>query len=157
MGVTVKCERGIVALYIVICDYIVVISRFFFNSAACMLYVGCRSVVFICLSAVKPEQKNTKQNNWTWLEGLLTIREYLNLLEKGKLVVCGAYVACVVSHRYPILIIFGIMQEYCRRLLVLPDTFMYTTFIWISVESLVASNRRLLLRLRRYIDISASW
>ena len=86
-------------------------------------------MVFICLSAVKAEQKNTKQNNRTWLEGLLTIREYLNLLEKGKLAVCGAYVACVVSHHYPIFIIFGIMQEYCRRLLVLPDTFMYTTFI----------------------------
>ena len=37
------------------------------------------------------------------------------------------FVVCVVSHRYPIFMIFGIMQEYCRRLLVLPDTFMYTT------------------------------
>ena len=93
MGVTVKCERGIVALYVVICDYIVVISRFL-NSAACMLYIGRKSVVFIICSAVKAEQKNAKQNNQTWLERLLTIREYLNLLEKGKLVVCGVYVAC---------------------------------------------------------------
>ena len=74
----------------------------------------------------KAEQKNAKQNNRTWLERLLTIRE--DFLEKGKLVVCGASVACVVSHRYPIFMIFGIIQEYCRRLLVLPDTFMYTIF-----------------------------
>ena len=42
---------------------------------------------------VKVEQKNAKQNNRTWLEGLLTIREYL---EEGKLVVGVASVACVV-------------------------------------------------------------
>ena len=38
MGVTVKCQRGIVAFYDVLCDYIVVIFQFF-NSAACKLYV----------------------------------------------------------------------------------------------------------------------
>ena len=79
----------------------------------------------ICVEA---EQKNAKQNNRSWLEGLLTIREYQNFLEEGKLVVSVASVACVVSHRCPLFMIFGIMQEYCRRLLVLPDTFMYTTF-----------------------------
>ena len=69
-------------------------------------------------------------------------------LEEGKLVVGVASVVCVVSHRCPIFMIFGILQEYCMRLLVLPDTFMYTTF---SVASLVASNHRFLLHLRRYI------
>ena len=77
---------------------------------------------------VEAEQKNTKLNIRTWLEGLLTIRDYQNFLEEGKLVVGGASVACVVSHRYPIFVIFGIMQEYCKRLLVHPDTSMYTTF-----------------------------
>ena len=75
---------------------------------------------------VEAEQKNPKQNDRTWLEGLLTIREHQNFLEEGMLVVGGASVACVVSQRYPIFMIFGIM--YCTRLLVLPDTFMYTTF-----------------------------
>ena len=77
---------------------------------------------------VEAEQKNDKQNNRIWLEGLLAIREYHNFLEEGKLIVGVASVACVVSHRYPISMVFGIMQEYCRRLLVLPDTSMYTTF-----------------------------
>ena len=74
---------------------------------------------------VKAEQKNAKQNNQTWLGGLLTIREYQNFLEEGKLVVGGASVACVVSCQHPIFMIFGIKQEYCRRLLVLPDSSMY--------------------------------
>ena len=77
---------------------------------------------------VEAEQKNAKQNIWTWLEGLFTIREYQNLLEGGKLVVGIAYVACLVSHRYLISMVFGILQEYCRRLQVLPDTSMYSTF-----------------------------
>ena len=63
-----------------------------------------------------------------WNSPLLTIREYQNFLEECKLIVGGASVACVVYYRYPISMVFGIMQEYCRRLLVLPDTFMYTTF-----------------------------
>ena len=77
---------------------------------------------------VEAEQKNAKQNNRSWLEGLLTVREYQNFLEEGKLVVGIASVACVVSHRCPIFMIFGILQEYRRKLQVLPDTFMYTTF-----------------------------
>ena len=77
---------------------------------------------------VKAEQKNAKQNNRSWLEGLITVREYRNFLEEGELVVGVASVACVVSRRCPIFMIFGIMQEYCRRLLVLPGTFMYSTF-----------------------------
>ena len=48
-------------------------------------------------------------------------------MEEGKLVVGVASVACVMSRRCPMFMIFGIMQEYCKRLLVLPDTFMYTT------------------------------
>ena len=47
----------------------------------------------ICVEA---EQKNAKQNNRTWLEGLLTIRKCQNFLE-GELVVGVASVACVVS------------------------------------------------------------
>ena len=73
---------------------------------------------------VEAEQKNPKQNNRTWLEGLLTIREYQTFLEVGKLVAGVASVACIVSYRYPISIVFGFMQEYCRRLQVLPDTSM---------------------------------
>ena len=97
-------------------------------------------------------RSNAKQNNWTWLEGLLTIRECQNFLEEDKLVVGVASVACVVSHRCPMFMIFAILYEYCKRLLrVLPDIFMYTTFTWISVASLVVSNRCLLLHLRRYI------
>ena len=49
---------------------------------------------------VKAEQKNAKQNDWTWLDGLLA-KEYQNFLEGGKLV-GGASVACIVSHCYPI-------------------------------------------------------
>ena len=77
---------------------------------------------------VEVEQKNAKQNNRSWLKGLLTVGEYQNFLEEGKLVVGVASVACVVSRCCPIFMLFGILQEYCRRLLVLPDTFMYTTF-----------------------------
>ena len=50
---------------------------------------------------VEAEQKNAKQNNRSKLEGLLTVREYQNYLEEGKLVVCVASVACVVSRRCP--------------------------------------------------------
>ena len=80
-------------------------------------------VITVC---VEVEQKNSKQNNRTWLEGLLMIREYQNFLEEDKLVVGVASVACVMSHGCPILMIFGVMQKYCRRLLVLPDISMYT-------------------------------
>ena len=72
--------------------------------------------MFVRTVYVEAEQKNAKQNNRTWLEGLLTIREYQNFLEGGKLVAGVASVACVVSHRYPI------------STLVLPDTSMYSTF-----------------------------
>ena len=75
---------------------------------------------------VEAEQKNAKQNNRSWLEGLLTVGEYQNFLEEGKLVVGVAAVACVVSYCCPLFMLFGILQEYCRRLQVLPDTFMYT-------------------------------
>ena len=62
-----------------------------------MVTVGTRTV------CVKAEQKNTKQNNRTWLERLLTVRECQNFLEEGKLVVVDvASVACVVSRCCPI-------------------------------------------------------
>ena len=64
-------------------------------------------MITVCVEA---EQKDTKQNNWTWLERLLTVREYQNFLEEGKLAVGGASVACVVSCRCPILD-FGVLQE----------------------------------------------
>ena len=38
----------------------------------------------VCVDA---EQKNAKQNNRSWPEGLLTVREYQNFLEEGKLVI----------------------------------------------------------------------
>ena len=66
-------------------------------------------------------------NNRSLLEGLLTVGEYQNFLEEGKLVVGVASAACVVSRCYPLFMLFGILQEYCRRLQVLPDTFMDTT------------------------------
>ena len=87
-----------------------------------MLTVCVRTV------CVEAEQKNTKQNNQSWLEGLLTVREYQNCLEEGKLVVGVASIASVVSRHCPIFMIFGILQEYCKRLLLLSDTFVYTTF-----------------------------
>ena len=49
---------------------------------------------------VKAEQKIAEQNNQTWLEGLLTIKEYQHILEEGKLVVDIACVACIMSRRY---------------------------------------------------------
>ena len=36
-------------------------------------------------NCVEAEQKNAKQNNLSWLEGLLTVREYQKFLEEGKL------------------------------------------------------------------------
>ena len=36
---------------------------------------------------------------------------------EGKLIVGGASVARVVSHHNPIIMVFGIVQEYCRRLI----------------------------------------
>ena len=47
-----------------------------------------------------------------------------NFLDEGKLVGGGSAVSC----RYLIFKILGIMQKYCRRLLVLPDTSIYCTF-----------------------------
>ena len=65
-----------------------------------MTFVLCTAdsarVGTVCVEA---EQKNDKQNNRIRLQGLLTIREYQNFLEEGKLVFGGASVACVVSHR----------------------------------------------------------
>ena len=63
----------------------------------------------VCLRTVcvEAEQKNAKQNNRSWFERLLTIREYQNFLEEGKLVVGVASVACVVSRRCPIFMILA--------------------------------------------------
>ena len=56
------------------------------------------------------------KSNRMWLEGVLTIKTFCK--EVRKLVVGVASVVCVVTCRYPKFMIFGIMQEYCRRLLV---------------------------------------
>ena len=58
---------------------------------------------------VEAEQKNAKQNNRSWLEGLLTVREYQNFLEEGKLVVDIVSVAFVVSYCCPLFMIFGVL------------------------------------------------
>ena len=72
---------------------------------------------------VKAEEKNAKQNNDS---------KYCLPSENAKTfwkkVVGVACVACIVSCHFPLFMVFGIMQGYCRRLLVLPDTSMYTTF-----------------------------
>ena len=60
----------------------------------------------VCVDA---EQKNAKLNNWTLLNGLLSIGEHQSFLEEGKFIVGGASVACVVSHRCPIFMVYGIM------------------------------------------------
>ena len=72
------------------------------------------SVRTVCVEA---EQKNDKQTDWPRFEGSLNHRRIPKLPER-KFIVVGASAACVVSHCCPILI-FGIVQEYCRRLLVL--------------------------------------
>ena len=43
-----------------------------------MTFVLCTANC-VCENCVKTEQKNAKQNNRTWLEGLLTVREYYAL------------------------------------------------------------------------------
>ena len=91
------------------------------------MQLGADCVCENCLCQGVTEECQTKQSNMAG-RILLTIRGYQNLLEEGKLVVGIACVVCIVSRHYPIFIIFGIMQEYCRRLLVLPDTSMYSTF-----------------------------
>ena len=48
-----------------------------------------------CLCQGRAE--DCQQNNRSWLEGLLTIREYQSFLEEGKLVVGVVSVACVVA------------------------------------------------------------
>ena len=72
----------------------------------CILLLPTVCVRNICVDA---EQKNAKLNNRTWLNGLLTIREHQNFLEEGKFIVDGASVACVVSHRCPMFMVFGII------------------------------------------------
>ena len=78
--------------------------------------------------AIAPCSAAPDLNNRTWLNGLLTIGEHHNFLEEGKIIVGGASVAFVVSHCYPIFMVFGIMKEYYSRRPVLPDTLMYSTF-----------------------------
>ena len=53
----------------------------------------------------------------------------------------------------PIFMVFGIMQEYRSRLLVLPDTSMCSTFSWICIASLEANNCCLLFCIPRYIQL----
>ena len=138
--------------------------------AACKLYVGCRRVVFISRSVVErfnckqplysvlptvcvrtdcvEAEQNTKQNNRTWLQGL---HQRIPKLSGRKLAGCCCCF-CSVHNTSPLSNINGFwhMQECYGRLLVLQDTFMYNIFSWIIIASLVVSNRRLLLHLRRY-------
>ena len=67
-----------------------------------------------------------------------------NFLEEGKLVGGGGSAACVMSYRC---LIFGIMQEYYKRLLVLPDTSIYCTFSSMCIVNLIASKCHLLFHL----------
>ena len=80
---------------------------------------GTLPIIHMRAVCVKVEQKNTKQSDVT-----RRITYHQNFLEGGKLVVGVASVVCVVSHRYPRF--FDFMQEYCSRLLVLTDTFMFS-------------------------------
>ena len=56
---------------------------------------------------MRTEERQTKQSDMT--QWTVTIREHQNFLEEGKFIVGGASVACVVSHRCPIFMVFGIM------------------------------------------------
>ena len=51
VGVTIKSKWGIVASYIVLCNCITILLRM--SSTACKLYIGHRSMVFICRSVVE--------------------------------------------------------------------------------------------------------
>ena len=78
-------------------ESLILIRRSAVKSDLCTLYCRpCARENCLC-------RGGAEERNWTWLEGLLTIREYQNFLEEGKLVVGVASVACVVSRRYPIL------------------------------------------------------
>ena len=83
-----------------------VVERRSTASDLCTLLLPTVCVRTVCVDA---EQKNAKLNNRTWLNGLLTIGEHQNFLEEDKSIVGGASVACVVSHRFPIFMVFGIM------------------------------------------------
>ena len=142
--------------YIMLCDYIVVIASQM-TSVACKLYACCSVVeCFNCkwpLYSVtaghayenclcQEEQKNAKLYNQTCFKGLLIIIEYQNFLEKGKLIVSGASVVCIVSHRCPIFMVYGILKKYCRRMLViLPDISMFSTFSLICIYSKLGSKQ----------------
>ena len=65
-----------------------------------MTFVLCSGDCGMKTVCVEVQQKNAKQNNQSWLEGLLTVRECQNFLEEGKLVVGVASVACVASINY---------------------------------------------------------
>ena len=85
------------------------------------------------------EQRQTIQSDM--FEGLLTITEYQNFLEEGKFIVGSASVACIVSHRCPIFMVYGILKKYCRRMLVLPDISMFSTFSLICIYSKLGSKQ----------------
>ena len=86
------------------------------------------------------EERQTMQSDM--FEGLLIIIEYQNFLEKGKLIVSGASVACAVSHRCPIFMVYDILKKYCRRMLViLPDISMFSTFSLICIYSKLGSKQ----------------
>lgn len=68
----------------------------------------------VVLCCVKVEQNTTKQNDWTWFKRLLIIKKY-----NWKKVILGFYISCVVSQYF---MIFDIVQEQCKKLLILTVT-----------------------------------
>ena len=167
MGGAIKCKLVIVDFYIMLCNYIVIISPWM-SFAAFKLYVGHRSVVFICRSAVEcfnckwplysvtadrarknclcrcgTEERQTKQSNKAqWI----AYHQRTPKLSGRRQAYCFCSVRSV-SPLSTIFMVFGIVKEYCSRLLFLPDSFTYSTFSWICIVSLEANNRRLLFRI----------
>ena len=103
VGVAIKCKRGMVSFYLILCDYIVVLFPWMSFGTFELLYKTQKRGLYISFSSwalqlqktfvlcllptmcmgtvcVEAERKNAKLNNRTWLNRLLTIREYQNFL-----------------------------------------------------------------------------
>ena len=164
-----------VDFYIVACDYIVFISPWM-SFVAFELYVGHRSVVFICRSAVvehfdckwplysvtanrawenclcqgRTEEHQTKQMDMDCLpsENTKTFWKKVSLLMVELL-----YVVCVVSHRCPTWYLWFMAS--CRNTVggcwFFQISSIYSIISWTCIASLEANNRRLLFYVLRYI------
>ena len=117
LGVTVKCMRGIIAFYVGLCHYIIVVTPWM-SSATCKLYVyrtqkhglympfsGWLSwarqlqVTFVlCTANCALKNRRTPDKQSDMARMIAYIRYYQHFLEEGKLV---AFVACVESRHYP--------------------------------------------------------